>query len=180
MAPVQPSSQQNSTADFQRILAEHAARYPRMEAQDYGKLLFQNVFGPEHLLSNPNRAVLRILEEQREAAEALPPEDIGNGLSRVYLDPLWPHEVASPLATLMVRTAAEVRGTIEDLEDKLPLLQALPVPGMAEWLAQWKAAGCPAVHHSETYRERYHHHYRLLRTCYATVFSLIASLASTI
>ncbi len=180
MAPVQPSSQQNSTADFQRILAEHAARYPRMEAQDYGKLLFQHVFGPEHLLTDPDRAILWIAKEQHEVSEAHPTEDIGNGLSRIYLDPMWTLEAFPLLVRLMVRSAAEVHGTREDLEDKLPLLGDLPVPGMAEWLAQWKAAGCPAVHHSETYREAYHPHYRLLRTCYATVFPVISDLASMI
>ena len=55
MAPVSPVQSLDSRSEFQRILVQHAARYPRMEAQDYGKLLFQNVFGPEHLLSMRSR-----------------------------------------------------------------------------------------------------------------------------
>ncbi len=35
--------------DFIQILEEHQQRYPLMRAQDYGKLAYQNVFGPSHI-----------------------------------------------------------------------------------------------------------------------------------
>ena len=37
--------------EFIRILKEHTARYPKMEKQDYGKLVFQSEYGPEHLVT---------------------------------------------------------------------------------------------------------------------------------
>ncbi len=177
MPPIQPNPQ-DSIAALQRVLTQHAARYPAMEAQDYGKLLFQSAFGPEHLLTDPDQAASWILREKQEAVPGKSPEDIGNGLCRMYLDPAWSAAAADILARLMVRTAAEVRGTREDLEAGIPLLLALDVPGMPAWVAQWRAAGCPAVHHSEAYRQAYHPHYRLLRRCYAAVFSLLLEVSA--
>lgn len=177
MAP-NPPNPRDSIAEFRRVLTNHAARYPAMEPQDYGKLLFQNVFGPEHLITDPDKVAPWIRKERQEAVSARPPEDIGDGLCRIYLDPAWSEEAANILAKLMVRTAAEVCGTREDLEAKLPTLLSLDVPGMPEWVSQWKAAGCPAVHHSETYRRAYHPHYRLLRRCYAAIFPLLLEVSA--
>ena len=45
-------------SEFELILQAHSARYPLMEPQDYGKLVFQSEFGPEHLVSDVD-SVLR-------------------------------------------------------------------------------------------------------------------------
>lgn len=43
----------------QKILSaarEHAARYPRMEPQDFGKLIYQSEFGPGHFIKDRKSA----------------------------------------------------------------------------------------------------------------------------
>lgn len=74
------------------------------------------------------------------------------------------------LADLLLLTAAEHHGTAADLEECLTAAEALPLPGMADWLAVYRRQGCPPVHHSPAYREAYDPHYRVLRTAYGGYF----------
>ena len=155
--------------EFEEILKCHRARYPRMEPQDYGKLAFQSEFGPEHLVSDA-ASVLRYLEreweELPEGCETLPPEDIGNGLCRFHLSACTGGQLPR-LAELFCRSAQEHKGSRAGLDERIALIRALDVPGMEEWLARYEAAGCPAVRHSQTFREAYGPHYRVIRWEYA-------------
>ena len=153
--------------EFAKIIQEHRERYPRMEPQDYGKLAYQSEFGPEHLVQD-GEFVLRYLEQERaelsEHCPAVPPEPIGNGLCRVYLS----NDTDLPtLGEAFFRSAQEHKGTPEGLERRLALLETLDVPGMTEWLVQYRAVGCPALRHSQTYRDAYHPHYRVVKAEYA-------------
>ena len=155
---------------FDQIVRAHAARYPRMDPQDYGKLAYQSEFGPEHLIRD--RDHVRVMLEQElavSAGPAIPPEPIGNGLCRFHLEGL-DTDAALLLLELFCRTAAEHQGTREGLEARLAVLEALTVPGMDAWLARWRAEGCPAVSHSQTFRDAYAPHYRLLAEPYARFF----------
>jgi len=158
--------------EFEQILREHAARYPRMEPQDYGKLAFQSEFGPEHLVQDGG-AVLRYLEQEWETLEAgcvpMPPEPIGNGLCRLHLS-YCRREQLPLLAELFCRSAREHRGTREGLLARLELVRALGVAGMEEWLAGYRAADYPAVRHSQSFRDLYLPHYRVIRLEYVSEF----------
>ena len=155
---------------FEQTVRAHAARWPRMEPQDYGKLAYQSEFGPEHLIRD-RAGVGAMLEEELavSAGPAIPPEPIGSGLCRFHLEGLEP-DAAPLLLELFCRTAAEHRGTREGLEERLAVLERLNVPGMDQWLARWRAEGCPAVSHSLTFRDAYAPHYRLLAEPYARFF----------
>ncbi len=163
---------------FRDILALHAARYPKMEPQDYGKLAYQSAFGPAHLTQDPDRA-LPYLQAEWAALEPDPspraPEPVGNGLCRFPLAGLAAGELPL-LSRLLVRTAGECRGTRADLEALLPTLAGLDVPGMGDWLACWREAGFPALRHSAAYRAAYRPHYRLLRAQYAGYFPVFSAL----
>lgn len=159
--------------EFETILTAHRERYPEMEHQDYGKLAFQNTFGPEHLVADAAQVLDRLREEwncsdlvERE------PEDIGNGLVRFHLNP-GRKEEAPLLAHLFCRTAKEHSGDMAGLEETLTRLEKLDVPGMGEWLAEYRNSGCPAVRHSERYRNIYRPHYRLLTREYACWFPVL-------
>ena len=146
----------------------HRERYPLMEPQDYGKLVFQSEFGPEHLVSDA-AFVLRYLEreweELPEGYAPIPPEDIGNGLCRFHLSACT-REQLPRLAELFCRSAQEHRGTREGLDARLVLIRGLDEPGMEEWLAEYEAAGCPPVRHSQTFRDAYGPHYRVIKWDY--------------
>ena len=165
---------------FESVLEAHAARYPAMTPQDYGKLAYQHVFGPEHLVQNDRETGRRLREEWK----ALPPssegtlrtESIGNGLCRLHLAGPWDPEAAKLLSELFCRTAREHSGSAAELAERLELLQSCPVPGMRDWLADYRAAGCPAVHHSEPFRKAYHPHYRVLAADYAHYFPALLAI----
>ena len=165
---------------FQSVLKEHAARYPAMTPQDYGKLAYQNVFGPEHLVQDTWQVGQRLREEWM----TLPPsasggpwaEPIGNGLCRLHLAGPWDPEAAALTAELFCRTAREHSGTPKELAERLDVLRDQPVPGMEEWLASYEAQGCPAVHHSEAFRAAYQPHYRVLAADYAHYFPALLAI----
>lgn len=154
--------------EFKKILTAHREKYPLMEPQDYGKLAFQSEFGPEHLVSDADSVLSYLRREYGELApgcSVIDPEPIGNGLCRFHLS-ACAEEKLPLLAELFCRSAAAHKGSREGLAARLELLRELDVPGMAEWLAEYEAAGWPAVRHSQTYRDAYAPHYRVIKWDY--------------
>ena len=167
--------------EFEKIVTEHGARYPKMEPRDYGKLAYQSALGPEHLVPDGRGAYARLLEEWSALPAHAPhrePEDIGNGLCRFYL---WDVEdkalAAQVLVKLFCLTAERHAGSHGKLQENLCVLEKLPVPGMKDWLAEYRGQGCPPVGHSEAYRETYAPHYRLLKREYARFFPALLDTA---
>ncbi len=158
--------------EFRTVIETHRGRYPGMEPRDWGKLAFQSEFGPEHLVSD-RESVLNYLKQEYGLlppdSPVIPPEPIGNGLCRFHLSACGAEQLPL-LAELFCRSAREHRGSREGLAARLALLRELDVPGMEAWLADYEAAGCPAVRHSQTYRELYDPHYRVIRLDYADLF----------
>lgn len=169
--------------EFERIVREHRARYPLMQPQDYGKLAYQSEFGPEHLVTDEDRMLDYIREEWSgvEGFTCRAPEDIGGGLCRFHLNPDVEKTAASEVLIKLFRlTSEKYIGNWDGLEEKLSVLEKLPVSGMGEWLKQYRAKGCPAVHHSEVYRAHYTPHYRLLKQEYARFFPALLAVAKQI
>ncbi len=171
----------------QKILSaarEHAARYPRMEPQDFGKLIYQSEFGPGHFIKDRQSALSYLQKERKEIVKGgtpEKPEPIGNTFCRFPLSFCRAGQKAEELLTdLFVLTAQSHTGTMDGLLEKLSLIKSLKIPGMEEWADAWQSAGCPAVHHSKRYREAYRPHYRLLRRDYAVCFFLLLQISELI
>ena len=161
---------------FLQILYTHARRYPKMTACDAVKLAYQSVFGGGHLIPDRDAALARLRAEYEARPEKASGgelvEEIGGGLVRLHLAALDP--VLLPLEAvnaLFCRSAEMVQGCAEDFEKAICDIRRgcmegyLPF-GMDEldaYLAQYRAAGMPAVSHSEVYREAYHPAYRIIR-----------------
>ncbi len=154
--------------EFEEILQAHRERYPLMEPQDYGKLMFQSEFGPEHLVSDVDRVLNYIRQEWAELPEgcrSIAPEPIGNGLCRFHLAGCTEEQLPR-LAELFCRSAQEHKGSREGLLRRIELVRALGVDGMEEWLEQYGQAGYPPVRHSQTFRDHYAPHYRVIKLDY--------------
>ena len=54
----------------QKLLLAHAKRYPKLQAQDLFKFIFQSSFGCEHLLASPERAIGYIQAEYEQNSSA--------------------------------------------------------------------------------------------------------------
>ena len=157
------------------ILLDHARKYPQMEPRDAVKLLYQNEFAGGHMIADAERSLQRLREEYACVAhDSTRPlaEAIGNGLVRVDLRAVT--EETYPLEELnrdFVRSAQLHQGSRERFSAKLETLRELTareaLPFSAEqletYLAEYQAAGCPAVSHSQTYRDAYAPAYRVIR-----------------
>lgn len=161
--------------DFSQILKQHMKRYPLMEPQDFGKLVFQSTFGPEHMISDKEQAEAFLIEEWKTLSKEKEEmsEPVSASLCRFPLSACGSIEEAKLLARLFIATAKEHKGTVEELEKKVEQLRDLHISGMEEWIAAWKQKGYPPVHHSAVYRERYHPHYRLIKKEYTDYFQKI-------
>ena len=169
--------------NLQEILTLHRQRYPLMKAADYGKLIYQNEFGPEHMISSPEAVQEWLVKEWKEtipvaSEHVLPIEDIGNSLYRFHLTKGYDIPTAAPLlARLFFLTAQQHHGTAEGLREKLDMLREQEkqpgFPALEPWLTEYIQAGCPSLHHSETFRQTYAPHYRILRDEYAIYFPVI-------
>lgn len=158
-----------------RVLTDHAERYPLMSPCDAVKLIFQNEFGGEHLISEPN-ATLAWLRAERAATpddpDVLPVEDIGNGMVRVALAAMEFSEKA--LRTLnrdFFRSAQLHVGRRRSFLAKLDELRmlterevfAFTIRELEEYLERYISAGCCPLSHSPTYRAAYRPAYRVVR-----------------
>lgn len=159
-------------AQTERVLRLHFALYPDMEPQDCAKLLYQAEFGCGHFLPDPERAKAFLLEEWqsvRHDPAHRKTDDLGRFV-RVHLGPLDEAGLGA-LAEAFIRTAAKPVGSMRGFETRLAVLEKLTAEGLAAFtpgelilfLEKYRAAGCPAVHHSERYREKYHPAYRVVR-----------------
>ena len=151
---------------FLETARAHWAKYPRMEPRDFAKLAYQSEFGPAHMAQGPDKVLAALLAERKEAGTApLPPEPIGNGLCRFHITQALSTLSELPLIGRMFSlTIASTEGTASGLSDKLEALAALPVPGLPDYLENWRREGCPPVRHSEAFRNAYNPHYRVLQT----------------
>ena len=149
------------------ILLQHFEKYPQMQAQDAVKLIYQQEFGPEHMIKDPAKA-LAMIRQEMNGLEPQPGEPlyeaIGNGLCRLKRG-----IPAEDIARLFTETASGVQGDKKQFRQALRALQRLaeedetpfdPVE-LDIFLAHYPAA-CPALHHSEAYRAAYAPAYRIV------------------
>lgn len=159
-------------------ILEHYKRYPEMEIQDMVKLIYQNEFGPGHMIQDQAASLMRLQQEWESGSkrggsghQEFPLfEPLGNGLCRLHLDGAGQWFCPDTVNRFFVETAREVHGNREEFENKLTLFltlcrdRVLPYgeSEAAEYIRQYKTEGYPAVSHSSRYRETYHPSYRVV------------------
>ena len=162
--------------ELKAILIAHAKRYPLMQPRDAVKLIYQNEFGGGHLIRD-EEACLNYLRREYATLEKDPTaalyEDIGNGIVRVNLAAVKPEDLEQ-LGRDFIRSAAKHKGTLDSFLNKREVLRMLTTEGvfafdldaLNTYLSEYKAAGYPAVSHSEQYRQAYKPAYRIIRNAY--------------
>ena len=158
--------------ELERILWEHAKRYPNMQPTDAVKLIYQNEFGGGHLIRD-EQACLNYLRREYASVEKDPTaplyEDIGNGIVRVNLSAVK-EEYLEQLGRDFIDSAARHKGFLNSFLNKLEVLQNLTEEGifafdtdaLNAYLFEYEEAGYPAVSHSEQYRQAYKPSYRII------------------
>ena len=166
---------------LREILTLHSRMYPRMEAADFIKLIYQNEFGPGHLKAEDAESFLREECAAMAVGRPLQPrvEPIGNGLCRLYFGAdLASSGLAAVVARLVSSTAAAHHGTEAAFEKKLEMLEELaedgilPLPpgDLSAAMARYRTAGAPVPRHSGVYRSEYQPHYRVMKAAYGDFY----------
>ena len=170
------------------LLAQQCARWPGLAAQDLVKALYQATLGCGHFVPDEARAATYLREELvslSESATGAPlTEALGARFCRVHLAPYRESGASlSTLARLFALSArADVAGGQDALSDGLNVLEAMADAGglpldaqdVRAYLSQYRAAGCPSVHHSTAFRSRYAPAYRVVERRYADCLPLLA------
>ena len=159
--------------ELEKILRDHAMRYPKMQPADAVKLIYQNEFGGGHLIRD-EQACLNYLRREYDtvAKDASVPlyEDIGNGIVRLNLAAVREEDLEQ-LGRDFIRSAAEHKGYLDSFLSKLDVLKDLTAEGVFAfgiyelniYLTEYEHAGYPMVSHSTGYRDAYKPAYRIIR-----------------
>jgi len=158
------------------ILTDHASRYPHWAVEDLYKLIHQAAMGSEHALTDEARMRDWLLRElagmgpgpKEPLLDAISPD---GAVVRVHLRPFVRMRFDSELLlNAFLRTAREFRRSAERLEEYAETAARLARDGVVSFaegdvmafVAQSRATGFPAVHHSAAFEAEYRPAYRVV------------------
>lgn len=160
--------------EFAAVLAAHFEVYAALELQDVYKLLYQRVFGHEHLIGNP-RAAKEELYLEVVRLPVLPVsvpliDPLSSRLCRINLQPyIQSNGDIATLWQMFRQTTREYQpGTVSDLEYywriflTSPWAERFPSPVQVQFWQQMATVGFAPVHHSRGYTSVYTPHYRVV------------------
>ncbi len=156
------------------LLLAQAARYPQLQCLDLIKALYQAEWGCGHLIANEQGA-LAYLQREWDAVPAdssIPlTEPLGDGFVRLHIASAKAAGLhPDTLFRLFLRASRVQSGNAEHFSAALDCIQSMADAGRlpissanaASTLAGYRAAGCPATHHSEGFRAAYAPAYRVV------------------
>ena len=163
--------------NFYSYLEQQLALHPSMQLQDIVKMCYQAVFGPEHMLTDIERARTYFMQEyEATPADYSVPlfEPLSDTFCRVNLS-AWKANAydADKLFELFLFSAkSKTSGTETDFDlcaqdvEKIIAKGLLPfsLEEWTEYYATYKKNGMHPVHHSDTYRLAEQPAYRLVCT----------------
>lgn len=175
------------------LLKKHFEQTPRMAPTDAVKLAFQSAFGCGHLLCDKAACtdfVRREMEQISENASVPAFTPIGGCMCRLNLaSPVVRKLSPERITEMMLLTSERVEARYDNserFENALSLIvsaaQSAEAPfalsELESYLASYRAQGCPAVSHSEWYRQAYHPAYRVVLTDLALLAPIMAEIDS--
>ena len=167
------------------LLLDHYRRYPKLQAEDVFKYLYQSAFGCEHLITDSGR-VLNYIKREYESLTDQPTltDKLDGAYTRVSLSALRGGLTSETLARLFFLSAKKEPDGKMALESKLSAARELIKEGLLplgindfdKKLAAWRESDYPALHHSETFRAEYHPAYRVIADRYADFLALFTEI----
>ena len=152
------------------LIADALEKYPLSQPQDIVKLLYQREFGPAHAIPSPEAAKRFLWEEYSSTPQEDGPlfEYIGGGYARLRLCALDANGISPDEAAEAFIKSAVPAGDTSAFAEMLRHIAAdelvsQRMPGLSGFIARYISAGCPALHHSEVYRDAYLPAYRVVR-----------------
>ena len=168
------------------LLTEHFKTYPEMQIQDVFKFIYQSSFGCEHLVSSLEKVTEYLIQEYNtlQIGKDIRIEKLDGNYSRVYLSYLNNGISIDTFGKLFFLSAKKEEGGLAALEDKLKVANQMVREGILPFaieefesaIKEWKNKGFPAIHHSDTFRQKYKPAYRLIANEYIPFLPLFAEL----
>lgn len=173
------------------LFEQQLARYPKLQAQDLVKAMYQSEFGCGHFVDENGPGMDYLRKELAECAAAarecedLFVEPLTGGFVRVHLNCMAESGLsAETLFRLFVLSAQQPCGDMAHFRDRLDALERLIDDGALNvdaaqakaFLKQYRAAGCPSTHHTEAFRKAYAPAYRVIRAEYANALPLLCAI----
>lgn len=174
---------------IEQLLKKHLQWTPRMAPEDAVKLAYQSAFGCGHLLSARDHCADFVSRERDRTPEnaAVPLSvPLGGGLCRLNLaSPATRTLLPGRVADCMRLTDTWVRSRVDNPDRFEAMLSAWKTLAEEEqtpfsaqafqaYLQQYRALGCPAVSHSQAYRDAYAPSYRVVTSDLAALVPVIA------
>lgn len=170
---------------MQKVWMEHLRRYPRMEAVDMLKLIFQAYLGCGHLLADEDTVTARIVAEEATLSPA-PEEPLTEALGPFYvrvnlrsamargIQPVW---IARMMALSCQAAPAYTRQDVADYA--MQLSASLPCGEKLRQAARHLVddpAWIPS--HSDAYRASYAPHYRVIGREWELALGALSAIAA--
>ncbi|MGN0478680.1 MAG: uridine kinase [Hominenteromicrobium sp.] len=153
-----------------QALDAHLDTHPAAQIQDAVKFIYQACFGGGHMIADPHASYTCLCAESAALPEGrrAPLTETLGGYVRLDLSAL---RFLSP-ETMNAMFVASAEDAPQDKTYFLALLDAFGADSRFDasekraYLEAYRAAGCPAVHHSERYRAAYAPAYRVVKKAY--------------
>lgn len=170
------------------LLIEHCKSYLMLEEHDVFKYLYQSSFGCEHMVSDENAALDFIKREysslQISCSDSRKTEPLAGNYSRVSLSCIQDGLKPETLAKLFSLSAKKEPDGKILLEQSLEIAKELVSVGLLPFrhdrfckkLDKWRAAGYPAIHHSDAFRSHYSPSYRVISKTFADFLQLFTEI----
>ena len=173
--------------DFTACLREQLRLHPAMQPRDVIKMIYQAAQGAEHLLTDTDRARAYFDREYAATpADASLPllEPLSENVSRANLAAWkatgfpaeWLFRAFVQMAGVPANETDLMAQYIAAAGDVLREEAAFPYADWEAALAQWQAAGMPAVHHSEAYRNVEKPAYRIVSARLGCILPILTRL----
>ncbi len=167
--------------DIVALVNDHLRQYPGMEPQDIIKLIYQNEFGGGHMIDSASNSLQRLQKECLALNNTnLTSEAIGENLIRVNLANLSSIELLT-LNQIFVASSNLLSGNLVSFIEKLKLIKQAcnnkdidyDAKLFAAKLEEYEQLNFPPISHSDSYRQAYQPHYRVVDKRYFEYFDLI-------
>jgi len=173
---------------MRKILLEHYKKYPKMQIQDYFKLIHQSEFGPGHLIKNKEENFSRLCDEVSQLKnqfEESKIDYIGNGFVRLNLSvinrtPLTLHTVGRMFELSALNDVGSSAGFFDRSRDLIELIGDKKIPlnlqDVESFIKNIEENPKRPWSHSEIYRASYQPAYRVVAEKFAVFLDLFLAI----
>ena len=154
-----------------KYILESYQRYPNQKTQDLIKLNYQAILGSGHLINNIEDNYRYLLNEYKNIQydeNHILYEEISDELVRVHLEAI--EEKYLKIYHFLFMKSVSIQHEMNTL---INLLNEIKTDENKTEIEEYINKGCPMVSHSESFREEYHPHYRLMNKDYLPYIDLL-------